>query len=297
MTILLSSLINSGGGGLPIDSVQPFNDTVNVKTDSNLNTWLKSGVLETDTTLYPDAFKSNSYTGTNFSVSAQVTAPEGIAWDSVNSKFWVVDGGAQRVYRYNPDGTYDNFNFDVSGQDAFPLGITFDGTNLWIVGLVSKAVYSYTTAGAYRNVSFSVSGQDSQPQGIAWGDTHFYVGGLVSNEVFRYTAAGVYDNFSFSIPASVDSTIGGLTWVDNNIWIIGTANDSAYMYSPAGVYSEVNFPISGEDNNPFGIAHDGNSFSVIGGQSKTVYQYQEAVGLPDSSTDTDTGLPIYVRVK
>lgn len=300
MTILLSSLINAGGGGAPIDSVQPFNDTVNVKTDSNSNIWLKSGVLETDTSLYPDAFKSNRYTGTNFTLAPSGTIPEGIAWDSVNNKFWVVDRGAQTVSRYKPDGSYDSFNFSVSAQDTSPFGITFDGSDLWITGLANKSAYKYTTGGSFVVGSdFNIGVQDSTPYGIAWDGTHLRVVGGQNKKIYRYTAAGSYTGTGDDIDIDHATIVSpqGLVFHENHLWVTDTQNDGAYQYNLSKEYTGINFDISGEDNDPFGIAHNGTEFVIVGRQNDTVFYYQESVGLPNASTDSDTGLPNYVRVK
>ena len=143
--------INVGGGGSVIDSVQPFNDDVDLKVDSNGNTWLKTGAIETNTNLYPNAKVNVNYTGTSFSVSAQDASPRGIAWDGTH--FWVVGGQNDTVYQYTSAGTYTGTSFSFSAQDNSPAGITWDGTYFWVVGDQNNKVFEYAESVGLGNAS------------------------------------------------------------------------------------------------------------------------------------------------
>ena len=87
----------------------------------------------------------------SFSVSSQENMPTDLAFNNDGSKMYVVGAGGGFVYEYNLS---DNFNvisavysqsFDVSSQDAFPTGLTFnnDGSKMYIIGLGGDKIYEY----------------------------------------------------------------------------------------------------------------------------------------------------------
>ena len=59
--------------------------------------------------------------------------------------------------------------------------------------------------------------------------------------------------------------------------------------------------MSSQEGNPQGIAWDGTYFWVVGSNNDTAYKYFGAdttfVGSAKQSTDADTTLPIYMRIK
>ena len=70
---------------------------------------------------------------------------------------------------------YTGTSFSTLSQDTGAIGITWDGTHLWVVGSSNDAVYKYTAAGVYTGTSFSIAGQTTTPSDIAWDGTFFWV--------------------------------------------------------------------------------------------------------------------------
>ena len=93
---------------------------------------------------------------------------------------------------------YTGTNFNVAAQEAYTMGITWDGTSFWTTGRVSDKVWKYTAAGVYTNVSFSVASEESAPEGIAWDGTSLWVVGYATSSVYQYEPViGVASDASF----------------------------------------------------------------------------------------------------
>ena len=145
-----------------------------------------------------------SYTQ-NFSLSAQDTAPRGIAFNADGTKMFVVGSSGVDVNEYALSTGFDvstaSFTdaFSVSAQDASPKDLTFntDGTKMFVVGAVGDEVNEYalstgfdvSTASYTQN--FSVSSQEGDLQGLAFSadGTKMYIVGSGNDTVFQYTTA------------------------------------------------------------------------------------------------------------
>jgi DNA-binding beta-propeller fold protein YncE len=78
----------------------------------------------------------------NFSVSAQETAPHGIAFNTDGTKMFIVGKTGDNVNEYALSTGFDvstasySQNFSIASQETDPTGIAFnaDGTKMFIVG-------------------------------------------------------------------------------------------------------------------------------------------------------------------
>ncbi len=80
----------------------------------------------------------------DFSEAASFTtiSANGIAWDSVNSKVWVISGN--QIASYNQTGTVVNSPMTVTTRTY--KGLTFDGTDLWTTN--GSVLYKISTSGS-----------------------------------------------------------------------------------------------------------------------------------------------------
>ena len=79
-------------------------------------------------------------------LQVQEIEPRGVSIDSLGN-FWVTGKNTDKVFKYNSDGTYANFNFSVAGQEGTPTGLAIDSLgNFWVVGNDTDKVYKYTPA-------------------------------------------------------------------------------------------------------------------------------------------------------
>jgi sugar lactone lactonase YvrE len=87
----------------------------------------------------------------NFSVAAQDTSPEGIAFNTDGTKMFICGNIGNDINQYALSTGFDvstavySQNFSVAAQDTDPTGIAFnaDGTKMFIVGSKGNAVYQY----------------------------------------------------------------------------------------------------------------------------------------------------------
>jgi sugar lactone lactonase YvrE len=87
----------------------------------------------------------------NFSVSAQDTAPHGLAFNANGTKMFVVGGTGDDVNEYSLSTGFDVSsavyfqNFSVASQEINQTGIAFnnDGTKMYITGNIGDAIYQY----------------------------------------------------------------------------------------------------------------------------------------------------------
>jgi glutamine cyclotransferase len=142
----------------------------------------------------------------SFSVSAQDTTTQGIAFNTTGTRMYIVGQDSDAVYEYTLSTGFDissasySQSFSIASQDNYPNAIAFntDGTKMFITGNADDDINEYTLATGF-DVStasfvdiFSVSPQDGQPQGIAFNTTGtrmFFIGSLNDN-VYEYSTGG-----------------------------------------------------------------------------------------------------------
>jgi hypothetical protein len=194
----------------------------------------------------------------SFSVSAQETNPQGIAFNTDGTKMFIVGSIGDAVYEYTLSTGFDvstasySQNFSISAQDTSPQGVTFntDGTKMFIVGTVGDAVYEYTLSTGFDIStasfvdSFSVSAQEIFPTGITFNNdgTKMFIVGSIGDAVYEYTLSTGFD--------------------------VSTAS-----------YSQ-NFSVSSQDTQPTGLAFntDGTKMFIVGNTGRDVNEY--AIGTP-----------------
>ena len=281
----MSGLDKLTGGGVPINGLLPLYTTASVVNPPDGTTWLKSGVVETDLSLYPAATVGFGVTSAPISFVGR-SAPTGLAWDG--TYFWY--GNSGNVYKHSVDGLYTGTSFSTGGQDTDAKGIAWDGTNFWRTGITNDRVYKYTSAGVYTGINFSLAAQALNPYGLAWDGTHFWVSNQNPNTMFKYTSAFVYTGVSFPIVASVY----GVTWDGTNFWLAYTPNSSVYEYTPAGVLVK-SFPTSPLVN-VRALAWNDTDICITGAANGDYYTCSSAVGLFVARTDPSSLQPFYTRV-
>jgi hypothetical protein len=190
----------------------------------------------------------------SFSVSAQDTAPTGIAFNNDGTKMFIVGDTDGDVNEYTLSTGFDvstaSFvdSFSVSAQETDPQGIAFnnDGTKMFIVGTSGDAVNEYILSVSF-DVStasfvdaFSVSAQETLPQDIAFNTngTKMFISGNVGDDVNEYILSVGFDvstaSFvdSFSVSAQ-DTSPRGITFNadGSKMFIVGNDGDDVNEYN------------------------------------------------------------------
>jgi len=238
----------------------------------------------------------------SFSVAAQETIPQGLAFSSDGTKMFVVGADGDDVNEYTLATPFDvstaSFvdSFSVVAQETFPQGLAFssDGTKMYVVGAV-EGVNEYTLSTAFDVStgifvhSFSVAAQTSSPEGVAFssdGAKMFVVG--VGKAVYEYTLSTGFDvstaSFvdSFSVQAQENFPTGLAFSPDGTkMFVVGNDVDAVNQYilttsfdvSTASFVDS--FSVAAQDTTPQGVtfSSDGAKMFVVGFDGTAVYQY------------------------
>ena len=208
---------------------------------------------------------SGSYSKT-FSVAAQDTVPDSIAFNPTGTKMFIGGGAGQDVNEYSLSGAFDiataSFidSFSISAQDTGASGIAFnsDGTKMVVLGTSNtESVFGYNLS-----VGFDVS-------------------------------SATYASESFSVASQITG-VSGLTFSPDGtkMFVVGTTGDAVVVYNlsvafnvSTAVYAGVTFSVAPQDIVPTGIAFsaDGTKMFVVGGVGQDVNQY--------STTPASTTVP------
>jgi len=244
---------------------------------------------------------------TDFSISAEETAPTGLFFKSDGTKMYVVGTAGDDVNEYSLSTAWDistasyTQNFSVATQTTVPTSLSFkdDGTKMYVCSATSIYEYSLSTAWDISSSSyvqsFSVSAQDIGASGIFFrpGGGGFYIVGKSNDTVYQYSIGGPNVSGQESSPNGIffkdDGTkmyICGSTGDAVDEWALSTAwNLSTATYT-------TQFSVSGQDIAPQGIyfSPDGTRLYVVGATGDEVNQYS-------LSTAWDISTTSFVRVK
>ena len=191
----------------------------------------------------------------NFSVSAQDTDPEGIAFNTDGTKMYLVGRAGQDINEYTLSTGFDistatySQNFSVSAQDTAPTDIAFnvDGTKMFVVGRTSDNVNEYTLATGFDvstasySQNFSVASEQSFPEAMTFNSdgTKMFITGQSPATVFLYTlstgfdvSTAAYSSVSFSVSAQ-EGTPTGIKFNNDGtkMFIVGRSGDEVNEYS------------------------------------------------------------------
>ena len=222
MAIYLGTNELGGGGGAAIGdlAIKPAANKADTYVDSNGFTWLKTGVVETTLSTYPDAPKTRA----GSEVASWAThfnggySNYGVEYDSLNNVGIVRSGTYTSIENTvdtidtdtngDPDGTFTDASFGGSKYQSTPLS---DGTDNWIAMYDGSATDS--TGPRYGNYSI--------------GNT------LAANEiVFKKATGGTYGSYTTTDTGKV-STSGYTARAAAN-WS-GTNAESGHLISGIGI--------------------------------------------------------------
>ena len=189
----------------------------------------------------------------SFSVSAQETFPQGMAWNDTGSKMYVIGSSNDNVNEYNLSTNFDVStavflqSFSVSAQETFPQGMAWNdtGSKMYVIGSSNDNVNEYNlstnfdVSTAVFLQSFSVSAQETFPQGMAWNDTgsKMYVIGSSNDNVNEYNLSTNFDVStavflqSFSVSAQETFSLA-IVWNNDGskMYVTGSSNDNVNEY-------------------------------------------------------------------
>ena len=260
----------------------------------------------------PFAITSASFINDSFSVSSQVSDLVGVTFNDDGSKMYVIGGYYGSVYEYSlttnflvTSASYTGNSIDVSSQDNYPTGVTFNnlGSKMYVIGDSTDSVYEYSlsipfavSSASYTGNSIDVSSQDYTPTGVTFNNdgSKMYVVGDSTDSVYEYSLGAdfVLNTASFtgkSFPvSSQDSSAEGVTFNNDGskMYVIGDSTDSVYEYSlgtpfdvSSATYTGNSIDVSSQDYTPTGVTfnNDGSKMYVMGDSSNSVYEYSLSI--------------------
>ena len=222
MAIYLGTTELGGGGGAAIGdlAIKPAANKADTYVDSNGFTWLKTGVVETNLSTYPDAPKTRagsevaSWTShfnggyTNYGIEYDSLNNVGIvrsgSYISLNNTVDTIDTDANG----DPDGTFTDASFGNSTYQTPPLS---DGTDNWIA--MHDGTASAHTGPRYGSYSI--------------GNTF-----RANDIVFKKATGGTYGSYTTTDTGKVSTS--GYTARAAADWD-GAGNESGHLISSIGI--------------------------------------------------------------
>ena len=199
---------------------------------------------------------SASYSSLFFDIpSQQDNNPEAIHFSSDGTKMYMA-GDTGSVYQYTlttawnvSTATYASKSYSVYSQIPAPDALTFsyDGTNMYLVGINTDTVYQYplstawdVSTASYTSKYFSVTSEEVDPSSVRFNSdgTIMYIVGLYNDTIYQYTLS--------------------------TAWDVSTAS-----------YASKSFSVSAQETAPqsFFLNNDGTKFYITGSNNPGIYEY------------------------
>ena len=158
-----------------------------------------------------------------------------------------------------------------------PLGISSDGTNVWVANDLTGTVSSITAATG--TVASSVT-PGSQPNAVSSDGTHVWVTNANLNEVSEYTTTGTFvQNFTgITSPQGVSSD-------GTNVWVTSGTNTVDEINIASSSVTATTLPTG---SLPLGVSSDGTNVWVADSGTAKVTQINAASGLIVNSISVGT---------
>ncbi len=326
MALYLGDLeLATGGGatgtGLPVNTYESFlvnstgnptgyNATTGLYTHPNGDYWLKTGnTISNVASTYPDATlipaigpTTMTYTGVSFGLNppANPIESKGIDYDGTNH-YYQGDYVSQpaRVYQKDLTGAYTGVNYAAMGGS----GVTWDGTNFYTVNQ-GTTISQFDAAGV--STGFNISTAAEMPSGICRGIKEYngilYVATQFGTAnipgVYAYDkVTGAYTGFKFNVNGQTTIPYD-VTYDGTSFYIIN--GTSVWQYSNLGVFTLL-FSASAGGGKGVSVSSDGTKLFTAGASGFFEYAMTNptpaAVGDSTARTDTDSGQPLFIKLK
>ena len=290
-----------------------YDSTTGLYTHPNGQSWLRSGfTLQGVTATYPNATTTTtSFTGgLQTSWTATGDAIMGMQWDSSTNRLLVADRNSNTVKAYQSDGTFDSIRLDASTEITNAIwGPAYDGTNYYVGDeSTSGIIYEYDNSGTYTGNNFDVTSfVGSDLRGVFLNQAGNLLIQGNGNFPFReYTTAGVYTGTNFSFPTA-GTFYGAITIAGASYALSEDSNDRVTSVSAAyalGTAGDIISNTGGTPGGRFSIAFDGTLYYLCQINTDIVYVWAEdggsgttTIGDATARTDTNTGEPLFIRLK
>jgi hypothetical protein len=250
----------------------------------------------------PDPATGVTGTAGDQQVEVSWTAPSDVGGAAITGySVQAADGSGTWQSSFDLSGaSYDNKNFDVSGEETNPssLFLKSDGTKMYVTGPAGDDVNEYALSTAWDvttasyTTAFDVSANVLNPEGIYFKSdgTKMYVWGVSSSVIGEYDLSTAWDvstaslndtaTFTSQVPINngQDITLNG---DGTKLYIIG-GSSTIYQYSlstaydiTTASYDSVSLDVSTNSSSPADLTFnsDGTRLYVVAFGSDTVAEY------------------------
>lgn len=243
-----------------------------------------------------------------FDISNESTAPRGIFFNDIGTKYYVVDPSDQdTVYEYDltqswnvRSAVYNSVSLNISGQASSARDIFFssDGTKMYIIDNGSDVIFQYTLStpwslvgAVYSGLSLDISNECAEPDGFFIDDTGTRLFTLCNDtdKIFSYTlstpwdiSSGTYDTKEYDLNAGDNHQV----WFRNDgtrMYVVRASTKEVREYDlsiawdiTTAINNGVVLITSTNATNPRGmyIRNDGRFLSLVDTDTDSVYQYR-----------------------
>jgi sugar lactone lactonase YvrE len=260
----------------------------------------------------------------SFSVSAQETSPQGLAFNTAGTKMFICGLTGVDVNEYTLSTGFDvstaTFvdSFSVSAQESSPYGLVFNtsGTKMFIVGTGGDDVNEYNVGATSTPTGYHPVHTTQSIDSTYWTDINSMTADQAAGDGNVYYAISTDDRTTWTV---IDNTDGERDIVRNNAgtwqynsngtyasetWVNGATNTELATLAEAmegaaatvgyalnnASYDSVSFNLSSQDTDVFGMAFssDGTKMFIMGENSDDVYQYSLSTAWDLSTASYDS---------
>ncbi len=284
-----------------LKEITPVNGIVILNSDESKiitkkgYTLLRTGNVETDISLYPNAatFPLNAF---YYGTENHNYDNYGLAVDDNYIYSAGPYGGGDRITIFNKVSFNSVDYIDINSEETNAQGVAVDDDYVYMVGSSTDKVWIYnkSTKALYDN--FSVGNGEDIPTGMAVDNDYIYVVGSSTDKVWIYDKSNSNDVDNFSV-GNGEIYPRGVAVDDDYIYVMGTETDKIWAYDKIN-YSTINsFDLSPETGAARDLAKDDTYIYVMEDDYIHIYYNPKSVGLITPIYDPESGLPIYIRIK
>jgi len=166
---------------------------------------------------------------------------------------------------------YTGTHWDTATSGAgFPMGITTNGTNIWICDHADDEVYEYNMTGTSVTHWDTAASGNNAPSGITTDGTNIWICDFDDN-VYKYDMDGTYND---SWATFIETSPSGIATDGTNIWVVDVDNGKVYKYDMDGTYTNTFWDTEASGvTYPYGITTDGTNIWNCYLTNQEVYKY------------------------
>ena len=212
------------------------------------------------------------------------------------AKFFVVDIGSDKTYKYSAAGTsVGDFALTSANKDARDVATNTNGSTLWVLDK-SKNVHVYNTATNTQTAVWKADSLGSEPEGITLDGNHIWAASRDGKIGWYKNAANNLsgtDKSEKQFAPSMSGNLKGIVTDGTYLWVV-TEGSTDYVYrftitrdavtgDPTGLTQSGLWTLATANSKPTGITLDptgaSQSLWVVDESTDTVYEYANARSL------------------